>query len=241
VVLDDLTSLVKRLQNGECYGIQPLILKLANMGIIDSAGDFIRRTKKMYEPQVKGAGAQLTKLLSDLHLEEVPSLRGAFMLVRKDAFLAVGGMDNTFIFNFEDVDLGWRMTCAGYTLLFDPHIKELHKGSRTTRAPELISEKVFRLGLLNLYALNLKINGFHLWPYIVIQFQRYMLLYEFAGVKTRRATAFKLIVNIFKMENCFFKRFQQARIHKSILSKKFKFRGRQKLERMTHGERFLRN
>jgi GT2 family glycosyltransferase len=163
------------------------------------------------------------------------------MLVRKDAFLAVGGMDNSFIFVFEDVDLGWRMTCAGYTLLFDPEIRELHKGSRTSSETEVMTEKVFRLWLLNLYSLNLKVIRYRLWPYVFLQFQKYMLLYEFAGVKTRGVTPLKLVTNIFRSEKNFLTRFKQARVHRSILSKKFKFRGRQKLERMSLGERFIRN
>lgn len=239
MVLDDISSLLRHLQNGEFQGVQPLILRLANKETIDSAGDFIKQDGKMYKPYVKGAGVQLRELLSDLYPEEVPSLRSAFMLVKKDAFLAVGGMDNTFIFNFEDVDLGWRMTCAGYNLLFDPSIRAVHKGSRTTGEAKTISEKVIKLGLLNLYALNLKINTSWLWPYLLIQFQKELISYEVAAIKSKRLTLPEFFLEILTMNKNFMKRFHQARVHRGILSKNFQFKGRQRLEYMAQGKRFL--
>jgi len=239
LVYDDIAPLVRRLQKGECTGIQPLILRLANSDIIDSAGDYIQRYGGIYGAYCKGAGININKLSSDLHLEEVPSLRGAFMLVKRDAFLAIGGMDESLDFNFEDVDLCWRLNCAGYPLLFDPSVKALHKGSSTTGEQKSISERVQRLGLINLFAINLKIAKPNLWPYIVAQFERRLLIIEFYKAKRRQNSFLKLISNVYQTNQAFLTRALNVDKYRKILAKSH-FKGRKKLYDMSRGKRFIR-
>ena len=80
------------------------------IGTIDSAGDLVKKGRfrhgPIYEAYCRFEGLSLKNLPTNLPIEEVSSLRGAFMLLRKDAFLNAGGFDNTFVFNYEDVDLG---------------------------------------------------------------------------------------------------------------------------------------
>jgi N-acetylglucosaminyl-diphospho-decaprenol L-rhamnosyltransferase len=55
---------------------------------------------------------------------------GAFFLVNRQAFLAVGGMDEQFWpVWFEDVDLCHRLLSAGYTIRFTPAARATHRGA----------------------------------------------------------------------------------------------------------------
>jgi N-acetylglucosaminyl-diphospho-decaprenol L-rhamnosyltransferase len=59
-------------------------------------------------------------------------LSGAFLLVRRTAFEAVGGFDDDFFMYFEDVDLGRRMAAAGWDNLFVPQATVVHIGGAST-------------------------------------------------------------------------------------------------------------
>lgn len=123
VILEYITGLLNYLQEGKCCGIQPLLLRSAELEIVDSAGDFVRKGRPLFRPFIRGYRSSLKTLVGDLCVEEVPSMRSAFMLVKRDAFFAVGGFDSNFIFNYEDVDLGWRMTCVGFKQFFVPSVR----------------------------------------------------------------------------------------------------------------------
>lgn len=59
-------------------------------------------------------------------------LSGANLLVRRSAFDAVGGFDEGYFMYFEDVDLGYRMTKAGYRNLYEPEARVTHTGAHST-------------------------------------------------------------------------------------------------------------
>jgi len=63
---------------------------------------------------------------------ETFSACAAAALYRRDAFLAVGGFDETFFCYFEDTDLAFRLRLAGYRCLYVPEAVVLHVGSATT-------------------------------------------------------------------------------------------------------------
>jgi GT2 family glycosyltransferase len=239
MILDDVKPLLEYLQTDKFQGVQPLIIRFEKPEIVDSAGDWVKKDNNLYIAYCRNAGLLLKDLPENLPTEEVPSLRSAFMLIKKEAFLAVGGFDSNYIFNFEDVDLGWRMTSAGYKLLFIPHIKAKHKGSLTTGDIKTISERAIRLSLLNTYATYLKINSFSLWLYILIRFERILIGYERTRINQRRTAYISTFKDFFLMNKLLIQRLGQARLHKNILSKKFNFCGRQKLEDMANGKRFI--
>ena len=64
--------------------------------------------------------------------EEVFSARGAAALYRRDAFLRVGGFDESFFCFLEDVDLSFRLRLAGERCLYVPEAVVYHVGSATT-------------------------------------------------------------------------------------------------------------
>lgn len=61
-------------------------------------------------------------------------LSGSFVLVRREAFVAIGGFDEGYFMFFEDVDLGWRIADAGYTNLYVPNASAIHLGGHSTKS-----------------------------------------------------------------------------------------------------------
>lgn len=57
---------------------------------------------------------------------------GMFMLVKSDAYAAVGGFDERFFLYYEDVDLCCRMRLAGFSLLLCPQVSAIHDARRAS-------------------------------------------------------------------------------------------------------------
>lgn len=72
--------------------------------------------------------------LADMQLQPTPqfSACAAAALYRIDAFLQVGGFDESFFMYGEDVDIGFRLQLAGYPCLFVPDAIAYHIGSATS-------------------------------------------------------------------------------------------------------------
>lgn len=65
----------------------------------------------------------------------VPWAVGAFLLVRRDAWDAVGGFDEHHWMYTEDLDLGWRLGQAGFPMLYVPDAEVEHDyGAATAKA-----------------------------------------------------------------------------------------------------------
>lgn len=62
----------------------------------------------------------------------VPWAVGAFLLVRREAWLAAGGFDPGQWLYAEDLDLGWRLREAGWATRYVPDGRVLHKESSAT-------------------------------------------------------------------------------------------------------------
>jgi GT2 family glycosyltransferase len=59
---------------------------------------------------------------------------GAFLIVRREAWDAVGGFDDSQWMFAEDLDLGWRLARAGWTRLYEPRARVRHFESAATGA-----------------------------------------------------------------------------------------------------------
>lgn len=76
---------------------------------------------------------------------EVAWVSGAFLLVRRAAFDAVGGFDEGFFLYKEDEDLCLRLRQAGGTVLYEPAVTVEHVGSVVARRdPEQLGASVDR-------------------------------------------------------------------------------------------------
>lgn len=59
-------------------------------------------------------------------------LSGSFLMVRREVFDAIDGFDEGFFMYFEDVDLGYRITKAGWDNVFLPAASVMHTGGHST-------------------------------------------------------------------------------------------------------------
>lgn len=58
---------------------------------------------------------------------------GVLTLFKRDILLKIGGFDASYIFGYEDIDLGWRLYLAGYKVLYVPQAVIYHKSGASTR------------------------------------------------------------------------------------------------------------
>jgi GT2 family glycosyltransferase len=58
---------------------------------------------------------------------------GGSMIVKRDAYLQVGGLDDDYFLFYEDVDLGWRFWLAGYRVRYAPGAIMFHRHHGGTR------------------------------------------------------------------------------------------------------------
>jgi N-acetylglucosaminyl-diphospho-decaprenol L-rhamnosyltransferase len=70
------------------------------------------------------------------HTKTVDWVSGAFLLIRRDAWDAVDGFDPGYFMYMEDVDLCWRVTRAGWRVVYEPSGEVVHlQGMSTGRQP----------------------------------------------------------------------------------------------------------
>jgi N-acetylglucosaminyl-diphospho-decaprenol L-rhamnosyltransferase len=88
-------------------------------------------------------GALVRELFPGFHLDHVSnaqaqqatvSAHGAAMLVRRSMFEALGGLDETFFLDFEDLDLCWRAWQRGWGSVYTPEAFLRHHVAGMTRA-----------------------------------------------------------------------------------------------------------
>jgi GT2 family glycosyltransferase len=72
-------------------------------------------------------------------LAAVEELSGAALCLRRDVLLRLGGLDESFFFYGEDVDLCWRLAKAGWSAYYVPQAVVIHHwgGSRRRLAEEM--------------------------------------------------------------------------------------------------------
>ncbi|HEY8914005.1 glycosyltransferase family 2 protein [Lacisediminihabitans sp.] len=91
-------------------------------------------------------------------------LSGACVLVRRSAFEALGGFDESFFMYFEDVDLGYRLGKLGFRNVYEPAAVVEHSGAHSTETP---SESARMIAVHHESArrfLGKKYSGWLLWP-----------------------------------------------------------------------------
>jgi GT2 family glycosyltransferase len=79
--------------------------------------DFRRRIDEAHEP---ARGAELLFAC------------GGNMIVRREAFLQLGGFDDDYFAYLEDVDFGWRAWLSGHRVIYEPGAVVRHKSSATS-------------------------------------------------------------------------------------------------------------
>jgi len=67
------------------------------------------------------------------HSREVPWAIATFMLIRREAWTAVGGFASDQFIHSEDLDLAWRFRGAGWKSRFEPEATVFHVGSAASK------------------------------------------------------------------------------------------------------------
>lgn len=99
---------------------------------------------------------------TDGHWRETGWLSGSCQLVRRAAFDAIGGFDDSYFMYFEDVDLGGRMSQAGWRNLYAPDARVVHTGAHSTdRVASRMRAEHHRSAYLYL---SRKYSAWYLWP-----------------------------------------------------------------------------
>jgi hypothetical protein len=82
---------------------------------------------------------------------EVDWVSGACMCVRRDAFDAVGGLDEGFFLYWEDADFCRRLKNAGWRTMYVPAAGAVHVGGRSSRHAADASLEAFHRSAFRLY------------------------------------------------------------------------------------------
>src|SRR6266550_1470965 len=79
-------------------------------------------------------GLHLDPLVHAVGVVETVSAHGAAMLVRRDRHVELGGFDETFFLEWEDLDLCWRAWLRGWTSVYVPDAVVRHRVGAVTTA-----------------------------------------------------------------------------------------------------------
>lgn len=104
---------------------QPTLVD-AKSGTLDSAGSDFTVTGFLHhlsEPEVLGEASSVVRRFS---------LKGACMLIRRDRWRAVGGLDESYFAYFEESDLCWRFQLRGWNVCHAKTLSAQHVGGATT-------------------------------------------------------------------------------------------------------------
>jgi GT2 family glycosyltransferase len=129
---DTIETLMGLLEDPEVAMAGPMLLY--EDGLIQSAGHILNPIPydlyRHRSPQHVGAQNMLRVQ------REVSGVIAACVLIKRSAFLEVGGLCTLFPSNYNDVDFGLKLRDAGYRIVWTPHAQMYHFESKT-RSPKL--------------------------------------------------------------------------------------------------------
>lgn len=68
-------------------------------------------------------------------------LSGAAVMVKSSVWQEIGGFDEDYFLNFEDIDLGYRIGLAGYLNVYVPAVRVRHTGAHSTDKHAELAER----------------------------------------------------------------------------------------------------
>ena len=97
------------------------------------------------------------------YAQDVYAVTAACLMVRKDAYEQVNGLDESFAVAFNDVDFCVRVRQAGYTNVFTPFAQLYHYESKSRGGDEKdpVKARRFAAEQQRLYAVHGKANILH--------------------------------------------------------------------------------
>jgi GT2 family glycosyltransferase len=170
---------LRRLANGPDIGIISPRLVMADGRMdpacrrsIPNAWDGVTRATGICRlfPRVKWlAGYNLTYLPDD-GTYPVGAVNGAFMMMRRPLFTALGLFDEKIFMYGDDLDICYRCTRMGYQVVYEGRQSIIHlKGRSSSANPTLTSRNLFR-GTTQFYLKHFNPNGSSLvrWKYLFL-------------------------------------------------------------------------
>ncbi len=100
------------------------------------------------------AGDRRVASLLDRYLSRprtVPWVAASSMLVRRDAFVRLGGFDEGFFLFFEDIDFCLRAWRAGGRVYYDPRVTVLHRRGASAGVASGIAHRAYRQSQLRFW------------------------------------------------------------------------------------------
>lgn len=102
-------------------------------------------------PQNKKFAAYTMGYLSEDSINEVDSLTGAFMLVRREVIDKVGFLDERFFMYGEDIDWCYRIKSAGYKVVYYPKVTTIHYKGQSSKKKKLKTIYEFHRAMILFY------------------------------------------------------------------------------------------
>lgn len=128
-----LSPLLKAFDNPKVAAVQPKILSFYKRTHFEHAGACGGMIDAYFYPFCRGRILETVE--KDTHQydyeTEIFWATGACMLIRKEVYQAVGGLDEDFFAHMEEIDMCWRIKKRGYSIRVIPSSTVYHVGGGT--------------------------------------------------------------------------------------------------------------
>lgn len=102
-------------------------------------------------PQSKKFAAYTMGYLNEDSINEVDSLTGAFMMIRREAVDKVGLLDEEFFMYGEDIDWCYRIKEAGYKVVYYPKVITIHYKGQSSKKKRIKTIYEFHRAMILFY------------------------------------------------------------------------------------------
>jgi len=118
--------------------------------------------EKKRQRSSREGGVPLGRMSESTESRDVEWITGAVMLIRREAWEAVGGFDEAFYFYFEDADICRRIRNAGYRVVYQPGASMVHFGGGSDPLSNARIVRAYRREQLRYYARYNSVAQFYL-------------------------------------------------------------------------------
>lgn len=128
-------------QHADCGGL--------TVKMVDGKGNFLRESKRGFPspaasfykiagltrlfPHSKRFAAYYMGHLGEDDVNEIEILPGAFLMLRREVYDKIGGLDETYFMYGEDIDYSWSIKLAGWKNYYLPTTRIIHYKGESTR------------------------------------------------------------------------------------------------------------
>ncbi|MBP5527314.1 MAG: glycosyltransferase [Bacteroidales bacterium] len=121
--------------------------------MVDGKGNYLRESKRGFPtpmasfykivgltrlfPHSRRFAAYYMGHLGEDNTNEIEIMPGAFMMIRREVYDKIGGLDENYFMYGEDIDYSWRIHLAGYKNYYLPETRIIHYKGESTRKGSL--------------------------------------------------------------------------------------------------------